>query len=1357
MKINKGINRSSTRANRVSGDWERAKNVVLNDGGQDAINELGFSSEFTVTKEVTIDGTPTVKSLYITGICKTPNEIVIFSCGYGYSQIDVYRDDTRITILSTQHLSFREALEINAVYKYNYLGELIVAWCDGTDATSNPPRILNLDNLPFEVDVNKELVNSNQIKFSLLSPNISNPNISTVDVLDYGGYIKLGVYYFSICYVLENGDTTNYLLPSKPIKIAKIVGTKSVSTPVLADQKIIPHQPVDPISDEDDDYSTQTIKLFLDNIDTDYSKFRLAVIAKTGSTVEANIVGEYEIDGSTKNVTFTGNTTDSLNLEEVTIPNISFDKVQSLTKLDNKLITAGVITKSDLDYQKYANAIQVSWGATNVPYDDKKGYYGNARNSTIFVGAMPGEVYALFIHLILKDGSITPGYHIPGREAETISGATVLENALLSDFDGSPTPDVNELDIHEDVKYFHVRETASVGKLGYWENQNEVYPNTDDFKVWSVGGDGKGYETTTDLRGEKVRHHKMPEVALVHDNTPTTYINKYIYLTFSNIKIPDSILEDVVGYTFSFASRADTANRTIVTHSIYLHDDLPTAPSTDDVVRIYDQGLTAVKLPINARYVKSLYKIYSPSGTPRIRATKFETFDSNIRCIDKIEYTPENNSAIDPVNTYREECIRLFGSGESGKSLKDFGAAPYYRFVEVRNYVEDVFYPFYNQSLALFGNVHNTSTANTYTSIGPQAGLDSTFERLYLAIFNDNMGPKNPYYGFEFIQYNTVNTAYVEWVKVADHAKIGEDHFPCYGYYKSGVVNLYNIEYNTIFNSVNNIKTFYPYNPYSNFTDNLLKTLYRSDTFQTETLEMNWRYFRTDAYSNEVQDRGNIVKVITDDVNLFIQYRNGLYVVRLNDQLQISADVVAALGEADIFSGKPKPLLSKDGKIIHCTGKSFIQDVGIGFIIIDRDAGRIFAKIGNEITTISDIGLRDYFRGKLKGSKIYSSPLFLNGGSAEFDSYNDRLLVANLHENFSREYNFSVPIEYNTISIPIVAGETYSVTADLHGSGGVILAYDVDNTEQAVGFKLDGTKTFVADRNTLKLYLFNYCEVSLTISSTTITDKSFTYSFDIGSGKWIAQHEYKPEYLLATASDLFGVKNDQGSIDTSVFKHNVDGTYGVYYDGTTKACYIDILANDSAEVTKLLKSIFWITSVRDGDVYKWDNTITHILIYNDTQCSGLISLTSMTSDDGNVKYMDGSWQFDDFEDVVIDPTQEFIDIDGNLIDTNLAGTDLTAGVSTLVAGNEYEVYNGTSSSDYIEYNSDRYYNGDIFTAVSGVTSFADAGTAILRTAKNWYNKGNIRGKYAVIRLYFDNISQYYLEFSQLITNFKQQF
>lgn len=323
--------------------------------------------------------------------------------------------------------------------------------------------------------------------------------------------------------------------------------------------------------------------------------------------------------------------------------------------------------------------------------------YRNAYYNTFLKGYRRGEVYAFYISFVLKDGSETYAYHIPGRPSRGIEstvfngnlpvddGYTIFKPQEITSIDpqaylyqyldtslnipeqpvtyynqsnlsihggtlpsfplsyriainsfpgendlvgqtvivgnaagqsttklvisvtpNSPSAGLTEVRFSTFVSGFDYRQmfggyilippTDSPVEIstGYWQNLNEFYPNTPDFDVWDVDGNGNGMlnPSAQTNREQFVRHHKMPsnhrgDKSTVRRNTdfssPTTFpedgLNisrnsvdfketvRILGIQLTNIKIPKFILRQVQGYKVYYAKRTQ-GNKTILGQSL---------------------------------------------------------------------------------------------------------------------------------------------------------------------------------------------------------------------------------------------------------------------------------------------------------------------------------------------------------------------------------------------------------------------------------------------------------------------------------------------------------------------------------------------------------------------------------------------------------------------------------------------------------------------------------------------------------------------------------------------------------------------------------------------------------------------
>lgn len=207
-----------------------------------------------------------------------------------------------------------------------------------------------------------------------------------------------------------------------------------------------------------------------------------------------------------------------------------------------------------------------------------------------------GDVYALYISFILNDGTETMAYHIPGRAPKQIAvgnspslDGPISEATALADYEatsnafvGMSTTEI--LSIVPSAKTYQIFDTSILNiidttNMAFWENENETYPNTEDFDIWTVTADGIATQTTDSLRNKKVRHHKFPsnknndfgymptsQAFSIPDNYSDSnpsdgkrvVFNESVRLLgfkLKNIRIPKDILNQVQEYRVYYAKR----------------------------------------------------------------------------------------------------------------------------------------------------------------------------------------------------------------------------------------------------------------------------------------------------------------------------------------------------------------------------------------------------------------------------------------------------------------------------------------------------------------------------------------------------------------------------------------------------------------------------------------------------------------------------------------------------------------------------------------------------------------------------------------------------------------------------------
>jgi len=368
-----------------------------------------------------------------------------------------------------------------------------IYWTDGI----NQRRYLDIENIPYLLAPNSDLcdptytteLDCNQLK---IQPNFNIPDLSIIDVTT-GGALLAGTYQFAAQYADAAGNPyTSYYSITNPTPIADINIT-TVNYNYNVGKSIIVN---------------------VDNLDVTggFQYFNLAVIKTINDISSVELVGTYFIDNVTKQITYTGQDVSAirLSINDIFEKFPYYDIAEDLTTAQDVLIWDGLISVDRINYQSIASQITLQWETYKLPPTEN---YSDELNATNLRGYLRDEVYAFEIAFLLDNGKQTDGFHIPGR---TIS------------FNEQSLPDVTDDD--EDfigdgtsAPYWKIYNTASVigdsigapignaipyqyGEFAYWESTEEYPCNTN---VWG------------ELAGQKIRHHKFPDVLVSPIMEPT--------------------------------------------------------------------------------------------------------------------------------------------------------------------------------------------------------------------------------------------------------------------------------------------------------------------------------------------------------------------------------------------------------------------------------------------------------------------------------------------------------------------------------------------------------------------------------------------------------------------------------------------------------------------------------------------------------------------------------------------------------------------------------------------------------------------------------------------------------------------
>lgn len=390
------------------------------------------------------------------------------------------------TLVNAACLNFNVAYPVHKVVHKVTNKSIEIYWTDGF----NPRRYLDINDIPYILKSGSDLCNPeytnqldcNQLK---LQPNFAIPEIDVVDVIS-GGNNKAGTYQFAVQYADASGNAyTSYYSITNP-------------TP-LADPNIT--------TVNFDYFVGKSIVLNISNLDVtgQFQYFNLAVIKTINDISSVELVGTYYIEGVQKEITYTGQNVEQIRLTTFDIfeKYPYYDIAQDVTAVQDVLVWDQLSTLDRINYQSIASQITLQWETYKIPADEN---YANEINATNLRGYLRDEVYAFEIVFLLRNGKQTDSFHIPGRRI----------NAYDTSFPDVPSVNPDFIGEGTSAPYWKIYNTARVinvstgdpignatayeyGDFAYWES-SETYPCND--ALWG------------DLAGEKIRHHKFPDVEI---------------------------------------------------------------------------------------------------------------------------------------------------------------------------------------------------------------------------------------------------------------------------------------------------------------------------------------------------------------------------------------------------------------------------------------------------------------------------------------------------------------------------------------------------------------------------------------------------------------------------------------------------------------------------------------------------------------------------------------------------------------------------------------------------------------------------------------------------------------------------
>lgn len=1320
MEDFKGMARSTARSKTPQMKWEFARNILLSKGYTSIANEDGFDYQHEVPGEVV-------------GVISTNDEIVYLSTDGEFSYIGLFKTNvpnapnSRYELkLKTIYLGFKIDRPIEGVFFYNFKKELIIAFCDGIFEDSNIPKLINLTNIGVPLTPQLELVNPDNITQLYLTPQALEGNIEVT--YETPGTLTADVVYVTYAYVLGDGiSTTSYFSPHEIV------------------------YPTYNFRNED----KRNLIISLSNLDTSYSKIRIGLVVLSDNGLIGYVSNSIPTQGSTATVkvssleVYTQETVDKLVVNQVV-----YSRAKTMTVINDQLVIGNLVKTDDIKFQKYANMLDL-------------GLWYGLRNKDKSNEALlcPDEVYSFNISLHYLDGTYSKEFHVPGNPTRVGTGD--LDDLYNTDLIAMG---LDDLIPNLPLKQFHIKNSGEYKintmpcnplditqrelHWGYWENEEE-YPINDEYDS-TIGYDGITSLPGEDLRGNKIRYHRVPGLDAIVEKLPSSLAIKrgndannltetitttglmpsfeVNVLNFDSV-VPQEIKNQIQGFKLSIAKRikGDTlvedinfASPHIVQEltGFHLEYDTDFVSPQDELLEtqfgrchVKSVQLATYKQSIVARLAKFNYAIrerspaygggissalppilYGRDPLPVKDITLPATLSSFVTIAEPEPYTfiianntqryayigstkyllgnnIADNSFLDvesvkvefinklsplstganttagtqntpPINYWNPLGLTHVNVDNGSYSIKDYNASTgLYDTVIVNSDNRPAIGTFRAcvTFLLVNKNIYTGFKPSSYITIG-RATLDNTTKRFVsggdvftnnaynvLALRRTNRGISSSpnyldtfalYYGQSIMLSNISVTNNAEVYSKFSQVNLGvfyelgsseggdRDITEVYGADTSH--SLYNRE---SFRLLNDLIVGIPFDVNNNDTTIFPFRVQRSLKQGNESLETNnIRTFLADNYKEMLNDRGEIIALRGSNKTLYIQQKYSLFVASIKDTLNTGTETTY-LGEGDIFDRQPDEVMSGSNRgYVGCTSQFAAIVYKEGYVVVDQTRGKIFSVGGKGVKEISNVDMGIWFNENADTSLEYYT-LDLQGNKQRLD--NPYTQVGHLigYDDKYRRLLFTKKM-YQFL-------------------------FSTDATE----YTFDGS-WYYKDAVRLSYNDSHYFK-----------ELSYTFSYDVDYDVWVCEHDYYPNAYIQSNIGLYTIQNKVSldlvvSYNSSIFRHNSALNKGLFYRKTYDS-YVDLLFNTRLDLKKLYQAWSWITEVEKADgSHEYFKTIDAIMVYNDTQCSGVVNLNS-----NNLELMrntENEWNYNNFRDIVVDSKLPIIDNKGVVVASNLA-------------------------------------------------------------------------------------------------------
>lgn len=1219
MKLTQGRITDNGPIDQKEGSWRGGRNGLVSGQLGAITNEPGF--------DLLIQSVPGIN---IGNIVLDSNLVALFQINGSNSEIYIgnLTASTLRLITSNTDFQFNSAFPITGEYYRNSKGQIIISWTDN----NMPPRVMNI-----EIDYSTAID-----KLTRVYLKYTPAQLTASSILDTGGSLLAGAYFITTSYISVDESQTSY---------STVLGPFYITDNVRSD--------IGPKYDgaKEGSPTSKSLSLQFSNVDTDYKYLVVSLVSKVGGVITAKQISKIAIVTSTINTTITGSENEGvISLSDIIVGNDVYTKVKAITQVSNQLIMANLSKEDEISHQLMALNVVVNYETTLIDITST----GNDNPKLDPTrGFMHNEVVGLYIYLIKDDGTITRGYHIPGRAVAVYNNGDhpefngLFENVLVTNAAGDHI--TRAVDIGgSNSKVFQFFNTAdnpgASTNMQYWENE-EVYPNSIEFGS---------------LVGKPIRHHKFPSLGHIkakNYNSDVTFGSSK--LTRLNIKVSNVVLPDgYTGYLIGAAKR-NFSNSTIIAQDLMQFVGKRSRGTSGDT-NLYWTNSGNWKTSFQQDNGRNVMTNLTPD-TSRIRIHAFDLL------LDRPAVTPNYVEA--EILIRNRDINNLYDfAAKTGSSILQSGgyyiaghAAPAVATLQGVNLTEDQ----RNQDVLVLDETraNNSSQAITTEVQFPKKRFSKASNFKYLP--SNVQGGLGEYmnlqaeecaviqlssdiYGFNGLTLNTYRNTGRRIPQF--QAGVGAIGLP------EEVTHLYNLKQ-------------YKKDMYLNMFEQDIYLIHKNVAIPADetsnisilggdVLVSDCSYYNYGPLDPEDTNENSGTRVARRYVAETVNFASFRY--------QSSDELSFFFPETDPF-----PYLINIKKTVQhnlwaynkdYTSVNDINSLPVNNPIENLDFNTKFPYriIRSKINQVEEKGVnnwrtfpvKDYyempkFRGEITNIIGVGDNLIINQKYALYRTRNKIKLATSEGEVVAGSGDiFELPPEEMLPTKEGYAGCQHKSSCLLTKAG-----YFFVDAEQGKIFLLQDKLQEIARGN--EIFFFNnlagvndnpYTDTGYIVGWDSEYNRilfgktngfTMSYSLDLEQGAWAFDHDYHPKSMFHTREGLFSF-DETGSI----FRHNSSTKKGIYYDDTIYPTSIVPVFNNPRELTKYAYGVKWRSEVRDqDDAIRRTESLTQLFIYNSFQATNLIQLSRYLSpslDSYNLRLSAQTWHFNKFRDLIVDNTQPIV-------------------------------------------------------------------------------------------------------------------